>query len=180
MNYVFIGVINFCFMEIILWIIGIGLGVVLLKFLYCFILQLIGPGLVFGFMSLIICGFLALFDVMEWETRFLVAKWAFYIGSGIGVVMFLCHPIDTFTRAFDVFDDNTSSSSNSSSSSCSVPTRTTYGQYGHLYRTGNGKPNSIGLDDGSEIYVYDELGDGRIQDQYGDLWDVSGNTVRRV
>ena len=172
-------------MEIILWIIGIGLGIVLVKFLYCFILQLIGPGIALWFMSLIVCGALALFDVMEWETCFVVAKWGFYIGTAIGIIIFLCHPIDSLSRAFDLFNDDSSSSSRSSSSNSSASnwsssTRTTYAQSGHLYRNGNGEPYSIGLDDGTEIYVYDELSDGRIQDQNGDLWSVHGNSVIRV
>lgn len=174
-------------MEIILWIIGIGLGIVLFKFLYCFVIQLIGIGLVLGLFSIIVCGALALFGIMEWETCLVVAKWAFYAGSAIGVIRFLCHPIDTLSEAFDLFDDNSgsssrslSNSSNSSGSSWSSSTRTTYAQSGHLYRKGNGEPYSISLDDGTEIYVYDELSDGRVQDQYGDLWKVSGNDVRRV
>lgn len=57
---------------------------------------------------------------------------------------------------------------------------TSYGQYGHLCRKGNGKPYSIRLENGTEIYVYDELGNGRVKDQHGDLWDVSGNDVRRI
>lgn len=168
-------------MEIILWIVGIALGVVLLKFIYCFILQLIGPGLVFAFMSLIVCGIMALLDIMEWNTCFVVVKWAFYIGSAVGIIMFICHPINTLSRAFDLFDDDTSSSSGSSSSGSNWnnSSRTTYGQSGNLYRTGDGKAHSIGLDDGSEIYVYDES-NGRVQDQYGDLWNVYGNTVLRV
>ena len=104
-------------MEIILWIIGIVLGIFLLKFIYCFNLQLIGPGLALGFFSFIICAVLVLFDAIKWETCFVVVKWAFYIGSGIGVILFLCHPIDTLSRAFDLFDDDTSSSSSRSSSS---------------------------------------------------------------
>lgn len=174
-------------MEIILWIIGIVLGLLLLKFIYCFVIQLIGIGLVLGLFSMIICSVLALFDVMEWETCFVVAKWAFYIGSAIGVIRFLCHPIDTLSEAFDLFDDSSgsssrssSSSSNSSASNWSSSTKTTYAQSGHLYRNGNGEPYSIGLDDGTEIYVYDELSDGRIQDQNGDLWSVHGNSVIRV
>lgn len=95
--------------------------------------------------------------------------------------MFICHPINTLSRAFDLFDDDTSSSSGSSSSGSNWnnSSRTTYGQSGNLYRTGDGKAHSIGLDDGSEIYVYDES-NGRVQDQYGDLWNVYGNTVLRV
>lgn len=73
-------------MEIILWIVGIALGVVLLKFIYCFILQLIGPGLVFAFMSLIVCGIMALLDIMEYllcccEVGFLYwfCRWSYYV-----------------------------------------------------------------------------------------------------
>ena len=168
-------------MEIILWILGIALGIVLIKFLYCFIIQLIGIGLVLGLFSIMACGVLALFDIMEWETCLLVAKWAFYIGTTIGLIRFLCHPLDTLSETFDLYGDNSSSISRSSSSSsgCSY-NGTTYGQYGHLCRNGNGEPQSIRLDDGTEIYIYDELSNGRVQDQHGDLWDISGNDARRI
>ena len=168
-------------MEIILWILGIALGIVLIKFLYCFIIQLIGIGLVLGLFSIMACGLLVLFDIMEWETCLLVAKWAFYIGTTIGVIRFLCHPLDTLSETFGLYGDNSSSIPRSSSSSSgSSYNGTTYGQYGHLCRNGNGEPQSIRLDNGTEIYIYDELSNGRVQDQHGDLWDISGNNARRV
>lgn len=168
-------------MEIILWILGIALGIVLIKFLYCFIIQLIGIGLVFGLLSIVVCGVLALFDIMEWETCLNIARYAFYIGSAIGVIRFLCHPLDTLSETFDLYGDNSSSITRSSSSSSgSSYNGTTYGQYGHLCRNGNGEPQAIRLDNGTEIYIYDELSNGRVQDQHGDLWDISGNNARRV
>lgn len=57
---------------------------------------------------------------------------------------------------------------------------TVYNQTGHLSRTGDGRPNCIYLEDGRTIYIYDDLGNGRVQDQHGDLWDISGNDARRV
>lgn len=66
-------------MEIILWIVGIALGVVLLKFLYCFILQLIGPGLVFAFMSLIVCGIMALLDICEVGFLYWFCRWNYHV-----------------------------------------------------------------------------------------------------
>ena len=172
-------------MEIILWIAGIALGIVLLKFLWCFIIQLIGIGLVFGLLSIMVCGVLTLFDIMEWETCLNIAQYAFYIGTAIGVIRFLCHPIDTLSEAFDLFDDNSSStprcSSNSSMSNYEPEAKgTVYNQTGHLSRTGDGRPNCIDLEDGRTIYIYDDLGNGRVQDQHGDLWDISGNNARRV
>ena len=56
---------------------------------------------------------------------------------------------------------------------------TVYGQTGLLGSTGHGT-KYIQLEDGRTIYVYDELSNGRVQDQHGDLWDISGNTARRV
>ena len=176
-------------MEIILWIIGIVLGLLLLKFIYCLILQLIAPGLGLGFLSFIICAALMFFDVIEWKTCCVVVEWAFYIGTGIGVLLFVFNPGESLSHVFELFEPSSSSSSssrslssssNSSGSSWSSSTRTTYAQSGHLYRKGNGEPYSIGLDDGTEIYVYGELSDGRLQDQNGDLWMVLGNDVLRV
>lgn len=57
---------------------------------------------------------------------------------------------------------------------------TVHNQTGHLSRTGDGRPNCIDLEDGRTIYIYDDLGNGRVRDQHGDLWDISGNDVRRV
>ena len=57
---------------------------------------------------------------------------------------------------------------------------TVYNQTGLLNRTGDGKPNCIHLEDGRIIYIYHDLGNGRVQDQHGDLWDISGNNARRV
>ena len=68
----------------------------------------------------------------------------------------------------------------SSSSSGPELKGTAYNQTGVLHRTGNGEPNCISLEDGRTIYIHDDLGDGRVQDQHGDLWMVSGNDVRRV
>ena len=167
-------------MEIILWILGIVLGIVLIKFLFCFIIQLIGIGLVLGLFSIMACGVLALFDIMEWETCLVVAKWAFYIGTTIGVIRFLCHPIDTLSETFDLYGDNSISIPGSSlSSSGSSYNGTTYGQTGLIGSTGHGT-KYIQLEDGRTIYIYDELSNGRVQDQHGDLWDISGNNARRV
>lgn len=57
---------------------------------------------------------------------------------------------------------------------------TVYNQTGLLNRTGDGKPNCIHLEDGRIIYIYHDLGNGRVQDQHGDLWNISGNNARRV
>ena len=57
---------------------------------------------------------------------------------------------------------------------------TVYNQTGILNRTGDGTPNCIHLEDGRIIYIYHDLGNGRVQDQHGDLWDISGNNARRV
>ena len=56
---------------------------------------------------------------------------------------------------------------------------TVYGQTGLLGSTGHGT-KYIQLEDGRTIYIYDELSNGRVQDQHGDMWDVSGNIVRRI
>ncbi len=56
---------------------------------------------------------------------------------------------------------------------------TVYGQTGLLCSTGHGT-KYIQLENGRTIHIYDELSNGRVQDQHGDLWDISGNTARRV
>lgn len=58
--------------------------------------------------------------------------------------------------------------------------RVAHGQSGILFRTGSGRPHTIELDDKTQILVYHELENGRIQDQNGDLWDVIGNVVYKV
>ena len=52
-------------MEIILWFIGIVLGILLLRFLFTFIIQLIGLGIYLAILSVVVCGVLAFFEVME-------------------------------------------------------------------------------------------------------------------
>ena len=155
-------------MEIILWIIGIVLGILLLKFIYCFILQLIGPGLALGFFSFIICAVLVLFDVIEWETCFVVVKWAFYIVSGIGVILFLCHPIDTLSRAFDLFDDDTSSSSSRSSSSDDWKERYSfYDENGHYTEVESStKYNSYDFEDSTTGEKWERTPQGEFRRKY--------------
>ncbi len=97
-------------MEIILWFIGIVLGILLLRFLFTFIIQLIGLGIYLAIMSVVVCGVLAFFEVMEWDTCWSISKWAFYIGTAIGVIIFFLNPGETFSNAFHLFQDDLKSS----------------------------------------------------------------------
>ena len=116
-------------MEIILWIIGIVLGLLLLKFIYCFILQLIAPGLGLGFLSFIVCAALMFFDVIEWKTCCVVVEWAFYIGTGIGVLLFIFNPGESLSHVFELFESSSSSSSSSRSSFSSDDWKERYSFY---------------------------------------------------
>lgn len=93
-------------MEIILWIIGAILGLLVLRFLFAFVIQFIGLGIGLALTSFFVCGALTLFDVMEWETCLSITKWAFYIGTAIGVIIFFLNPGETFSNAFHLFQDD--------------------------------------------------------------------------
>ena len=93
-------------MEIILWLIGIVLGLLLLRFLLVFIIQLIGLGISLALMSVFVCGILAFFEIIEWDTCWNITEWAFYIGTAIGIIIFFFNPGETFTNAFHLFKDD--------------------------------------------------------------------------
>ena len=93
-------------MEIILWVIGIVLGILLLRFLFAFIIQLIGLGIWGAIISVVVCGVLAFLGVMEWGTCWNITKWAFYIGTVIGVIIFFFNPGETFSNTFNMFQDD--------------------------------------------------------------------------
>lgn len=102
-------------MEIILLVIGIILGILLLRFLFTFIIQLIGLGIWLALVTVVVCAILAFFEVMEWETCWSITQWAFYIGSAIGIILFLFNPGETISRSFNLFSDDLKTSSKSTS-----------------------------------------------------------------
>lgn len=99
-------------MEIVLWFIGIILAIVLLKFLFNFIIQITALGIGFGLSVVTIGGILSLIDVVEWETCCEIAKWGFWIGTAIGIVMFIRHPDETLSNVLEIMDGHNANSSN--------------------------------------------------------------------
>lgn len=62
-----------------------------------FLLRLLAIGISLFFIAEIITTALAIFGYMDYSTGWTISKWAFFIGSGIGIIQFLCNP-STFFR----------------------------------------------------------------------------------
>lgn len=104
-------------MEIILAILGIALGLVLIRLLFHFILGLIQYGLVFGLLAGMCTGLLYLIGWMGGDTAWTITKWAFYIGCGVSIICAIGNPIEFLQDVFSNFEDDINSSSRSSSGS---------------------------------------------------------------
>lgn len=102
-------------MNIILTILGIGVAIFLIKLCFVAILNIIQYGMALFFLFGMPLGFAYLVGWISGDTAWTICKWAFYIGSGYGLINAILHPGEYFSNVFDELNDNSSSSSSSHS-----------------------------------------------------------------
>lgn len=94
-------------------------GIVLIIF-GAFLLRLLSIGISLFFIAEIITTGLAILGYMDYSTGWTISKWAFIIGSVIGIAKFIRNPSSTFRDTADMvqdFDDYVQNKNSSSSSS---------------------------------------------------------------
>ena len=102
-------------MEVLLWFVAIVLGILLLKFLFSFIMQIIALGIGLAMTSCVLCMILVFLDIIVWDTCWKIVQWSYWIGTAVGVLLFIKNPIETIKNAFEFMSDDSPKASQSAS-----------------------------------------------------------------
>ena len=99
-------------LQILGYLLLIGLAILLLKFSFAILLRCCIGGILAFLIIGAVSGALCLLGYIQSDTAWTVSKWAFYIGTALSTVNVICHPFRTISEAWnDATDDSGSSTS---------------------------------------------------------------------